>query len=797
MFNKISLEMSLKPFKKTTPEYIESVISGLFEHWKPLIAGRKTISIMLWAADGSELLDYRGNLDDEFDWCKFIGGANNPLMTPEDDPKICPHYRKIPYIDNPPAMTYGILKNIIATLKRKGSEMFPDSKIIVGETFDIGPEFALSDFKYNRHKEICTGQVLDNLGFLNSYGLLKGDDYHYAAYPDGIPDGTPFGTFLGKQTQAFFRDLGFDFLWLSNGVGFSPSPWTSEGEIFDGESFHPENIDKCRNSIFGFWEDFRRECPDYPIETRGTNYSAGIDYASDAVPLYDIYRNISGIAPPPNSPWAALDKDYGLELMGHLTRISELPGEDFLFRYYIHDPWWANSPWYDRYEGRPHDLYLPMALSRIDKNGVARSASMLNVLTVDNSYGDMPNSCVVEPLPHLLKAEKDGADGISPFVWVYPMREYTSATSSKELAKMMSEDWFMASVISDGFPLSQVVSCDIFMENDIDLYKGSVLITPVPVANSSFENYILNYAKAGGKVVFYGSTDIAGDAFKEFFNLSHKEPVSGIIDAGGNLVNDIYKDNKYPTQVKVHSISCAGGLTVSSPNSIIDIGDGYSIACEKENALWFRGLIGGEISGRHVANYDYGQYVNTQNIFRQLFEKYGYTIKFERYSGNNKNPIIMAYKYDNATMFSIGNPDTSVKTYLKFPLGAPILTAYETELVDGCATYTFPRAEHTECRVFVEQESGIVSARECIPVSFKYRRRMSVSGLENSTVRFFAESYCAGSIEAVLNSHVDDFPDVDPFEWEVVESEEYGTYFEVKNVTGEMVFSMPFEKYID
>ena len=84
--------------------------------------------------------------------------------------------------------------------------------------------------------------------------------------------------------------------------------------------------------------------------------------------------------PPPNSPWAAIDDNFGLELMGHMTRICDLPGDKFLFRYYVHDPWWINSPWYDRYGGKPHDIYLPMAVSRIDAEGNARSAELLNIL---------------------------------------------------------------------------------------------------------------------------------------------------------------------------------------------------------------------------------------------------------------------------------------------------------------------------------------------------------------------------------------------------------------------------------
>ena len=45
-------------------------------------------------------------------------------------------------------------------------------------------------------------------------------------------------------------------------------------------------------------------------------------------------RNLSGITLPPNSPWAALNDDVGIEVLGHLTRNCNLPGRDFMFRYY-------------------------------------------------------------------------------------------------------------------------------------------------------------------------------------------------------------------------------------------------------------------------------------------------------------------------------------------------------------------------------------------------------------------------------------------------------------------------------
>jgi hypothetical protein len=91
------------------------------------------------------------------------------------------------------------LQKIVKTFREEGRAAFPDANILIGDTFDIGPEFAVSDFKYRRHNEICKGRKLDCGSFVDATLPLKADDRPYAAYPTGIPEGTLFGTFLGKH----------------------------------------------------------------------------------------------------------------------------------------------------------------------------------------------------------------------------------------------------------------------------------------------------------------------------------------------------------------------------------------------------------------------------------------------------------------------------------------------------------------------------------------------------------------------------------------------------------------------
>ena len=290
----ITLEMSLKPFKQTTPEYIQSVCHRAYEQWRPLIKDIDIISILLWTSDGSELLDYNGKEEDAFEWAYFLGdanhfGKNNQAVDPDS---ISLHTTSYLYMENPPVMTYGILKSIVACFKEEGKKMYPKATIRVGTTLDPGPEFAISDFKYNRHNEVCTGTAMGQRSFLCAYATLKGDNRSYAAFPNGIPDGTPFGTFMGKQAQAFMTDMGFDYIWLSNGLGFGREPWHTKGAVFDGTNFDYKAFAGVKDKVFEFWDTFRQECPDFPIETRGTNMSMGIDLATDGVPLKDIYDQV-------------------------------------------------------------------------------------------------------------------------------------------------------------------------------------------------------------------------------------------------------------------------------------------------------------------------------------------------------------------------------------------------------------------------------------------------------------------------------------------------------------------------
>lgn len=188
MFKEVNLEVSMKAFMKNgnTSENILNIVHQIFNQWQPLLKNREQISILLWLGDGSDILDYTGNLDNKIEWAYFVGCANKPSMPFGEKLDANLHELNSIFMENPPVVTYRTIKYIVDTIKAEGEKLFPASKILVGLPFDIGPEFARSDFKYRRHPEICTGSGEGTHTFINSYGNLNGDNYPYAGFPQGI-----------------------------------------------------------------------------------------------------------------------------------------------------------------------------------------------------------------------------------------------------------------------------------------------------------------------------------------------------------------------------------------------------------------------------------------------------------------------------------------------------------------------------------------------------------------------------------------------------------------------------------
>lgn len=806
-FNDITFELSLKPFKMNEPAYIEAVCRTIYAQWAQLMKHADTISFMFWTADGSEILDYRGDPKQLLEWGRYIGNPNTGHAVNSEPETLTLHERAYTYLDNPPVFTYGDLKMIVSTLKRVGKEL-TGKPVRVGNTFDPGPEFAISKFKYELHPEICMSNTMGSKSFVCCYATLNEDSERYAGFPNGIPQGTPFGVFLGRQSQAFLADLGFDFLWLSNGFGFGMETWNTTGAIFDGKDFHPEKIHDVQQKILDFWTLFRNECPEYRIETRGTNLSTGIDLASDGVDLRSIYQGGFNLLPPPNSPWAALNGDYGLELVGYMSRMAELPDDRYLFRFYTHDPWWANSPWLDRYGREPHDIYLPMAVSRINRDGAVRLPTHLNFLSIDDSYGNMPDQVPNEVIPHILQGRRMSPDQPGPVVWVYPFDEYHNYAFHQpdRIGEIFYGDWFIRQALNDGFPMNTVVSTTTFtalMLQGNNLFDESVLVTVVPEAGSEMEKQLMTFVRKGGNVIVYGPAANGSKEFLDFMNIRTDEALSGEFEL--TALEGFDKTGKSEVRTLRHDAKWSGGgieTVVANANdpstkTLVKARMGnvardivvmrtHAPDVSKSTILYVRGTNSAYYRGGHLLTADDpAKWILGGSMMRYALSRLGYTFRYDKLSPVVGNPVNVVSRHDNGFYFSGFVPNQTVEQQLRFPQGAPVFTGMETELKDGYTTYRLPKAWSKECRIFVEQQAGLLSCREVALVEYHIKRKIAVSGLQNATVRFYPgkdetcfkamngnnESVRVDTLQSVRGNR---FPDV---------------YYEYKEITGQLVFT--------
>jgi hypothetical protein len=758
-FERVTFEMSPKPFRVMTEQGIRGVCVELFRQWAPLIRRVNGVAIMLWTADGSEILDYRGRMTDEIEWARYIGIGSPPKDAPGDDPgRIGLHSVSHLYMENPPRMTYATLALIVKTLKSVGREM-TGKPITVGATFDPGPEFANSKFKYVRHPEIAKGDTHGRDTWVSCIARLNADDVAYAAFPKGIVQDTSIGTFLGGQSQHFLTDIGFDYLWLSNGFGFSISAWDVKGPLFDGAHFDVAQAPLLRDKILSFWKDFRKQCPTFPLETRGTNLLLGSDLATSACPLQSIYDGGFNMTAPPNSPWAALDGDFGLELVGYLSRIAELPpGDKFPFRFYVHDPWWLNSPWFDRYGREPHDIYLPLALARINGNAAVTRPAYLEFLTVDNSYGRMPEQAPNEVTPHVLSAMDSYSDVPGLMTWICPFHEYHEMVFGPKPQPELAffADWFLRGAVNAGLPLNTVVSTGNFLSSlkqKPDFFDDTILVSIVPPAGTEWEQKLIERVRRKLPVLFYGPVSHASEAMLELLNLKTSTSIEGELTLSSDLDLDHVLHGTQPMLIEHRSILCAGGVNtvprdaVTTATQVLATVRSGTIqrvyAVQAGSAAWIRGTFSSSISsgGSRIPIPDNpANYLLSEALTRGVAAKLGYSIRVDKPQVGTRLPVIFGARCRNGYFLSGYSASTTAALRLRFPWGAPVLVGTETWLEEGHSTYTMPRSWHREVRCFVDQkESSEVSCAEYYAGMVGFQRRLLMKGLKDATVTFFPE----------------------------------------------------------
>jgi hypothetical protein len=784
---RLTLEVSLKPFFDLDDAGIARTCGRIWGNWLRLIDRADAVAVLLWIGSGDEILTWSGDDDDRVPAAQSIG-FNNLRCPGAYDPAV-EHYTynaARPYANPLPDLRYRHVRQIIAALKATG-EAACGKRPSIGATIDPGPEFADSPWRYEIHPEVLQTKregLPYPMHFLTHEAALHADARPYAGLPDGIPEGMTLGTLIGRQFEAARRRLGFDFLWLSNGLGYSHHPWIVLGDLFDGRRFHPDRAADALRRANRFWQDLRAET-DAPVDVRGTNFTVGMDLATDGCSHADIVRIGRLERPPCNPPWGS--RALGLEMAAYLSRLARTPGVRLPMRFYLNDPWFASTPWYDYYGQNPFDIYVPMAASRVSDDGGADAPTDLSLLTIDTSEGDLPEDEAGEVTPHLLAALDARPDAPGPVVWVYPFDEYDALLKERPrgLDRAFAGDWAVARAIDAGLPLSTVCDTGRFARlQAAGRLADAVYVAPVPDQDGPLARALAGHVRGGGSVMLYGSTAGAPADLLAMLALAHAEPVEGPMTLSTTLPGDTFERQAEPPR-DVDPLEASVGMEHRAAVTTARIGgqlplihrpvtsggpvvetctDAAALRAEVESdgrrrayavfradpawrggrMAWLRATVDMDVSGpRGEPVWDPpGLTAQPAPLARYLLGEFGVRVLQDR-RDEGVLPAHVFFKRCRGAWHVVGvKRDTSVRFRVRLPDGAPVYEEAETPIVGGMAVDGFGKWFAARIAAFVTMGDGIVrTKRQVVPVGLRYH--VSIAGLEGADVTLYADAGAA------------------------------------------------------
>jgi hypothetical protein len=180
------------------------------------------------------------------------------------------------------------------------------------------------------------------------------------------------------------------------------------------------------------------------------------------------------------------------------------------------------------------------------------------------------------------------------------------------------------------------------------------------------------------------------------------------------------------------------------------------------------------------------------DAIREKLTQYGYDIRFSYAPGGEKAPVMTVAAKDHGLLLTAYNTCMATDTHLRFPLGAPILTGTDAQVLDGHSVYRFSKCDHKECRVFVEQAGGVVTLKALHPNSSLFRRKLLIAGLSDATVWVLPENSSGLQARfATTTAKPSDTPIYDE-SWQRVEHPVYGVCYRAEHVSGSRLILFPF-----
>jgi len=754
--------MSLKPFRSADAEVIRETCLRLMKVWAKLIERSEQLGILLWVADGSEILEWSGDPGQRLEWGRYIGFCNIDAMPDLYFPGWYQDRPGEPYCPDTPEFTYGDLGRMVDGLRAAVKDCF-GLDATIGATFDPGPEFAYSKFKYDWHPECLfeqpDGGMLAPMHFVSAQSVLHADSRRYGGFPEGIPEGVSFGTFLGQQYDSLARAVGFNYLWLSNGFGYSHFAWTPTGELLKKGRWRPEQAESERQKTLRFWRDFRAECPDVPLEVRGTNFSLGMDLSTDAASHAEIVETGKLDVMPPNLPVLHADL-LADDIVTYLTRQAKSPTERIIYRTYLNDPWFENNPWYTIYNREPLESYTALSTCRMNEDGGVDVPTDFHILTVDTEQGELWEDEANEVIPHYLRSLAERADAPGPVVWVYPFDEYHTVLqeSPELLPHVFHHDHYVMRSTDGCLPVLTVCASDCFVSlARSGRLPGSIFLAPAPLGDWAYAEALLEHVQDGGRAVLYGSLAHAPDPLLEALGLSLSDsPLEGDLEVDCRLSLDPFSEGGQPNDLPLRhrAQTCGGGLHEVCPEGDPDVriwarlrGEGRAYCVHRSRPEWNGGSLAwirGTVPYGVPTEAPYfrpdkdapGETQRSQDWLRRLIAELGLDIVQPRRDENAEPVRLFIKRHKGAWYFTGSKPDTTVHARIKTPDGAPVFTEYETPIIDGYAEEHFGKTIYNEVRFFVRMRDGICKAH-ALAHSPGQERCLALEGCEQATVTVY------------------------------------------------------------